>query len=113
MTWVRLIYNQEMKEFLLEKLVEDGASKQAKREVTKPCPQQEYMADTVKLSVTLKFHASKYRYVGPIEVQRESLSDFCEELVEQRHQVGLKNNGRTKGVRNRDWKRKLYPNGSS
>ena len=101
-----------MKEFLLEKLVEDGASEQAKREVTKPC-QLEYMADTVKLSVTPKFHASKYRCMRPIEVQRESLSDFCEELVEQRHQVGLKNNGRTKGVRNRDWKRKLYPNGSS
>ena len=48
-----------------------------------------------------------------IEVPRESLADFCEELVEERHQVGLKNNRRTKGVRNRDWKRKLYPNGSS
>ena len=46
--------------------------------------------------------------VRPIEVHRESLGDFCEELVEQRHQVGLKNNLRTKGVRNRDWKRKLY-----
>ena len=36
MAWSRLIYNQ-MKAFLLEKVVEDGASKQAKREVTKRC----------------------------------------------------------------------------
>jgi hypothetical protein len=36
MAWTRLICNQ-MKEFLLEKLVEDGASERAKREVTKRC----------------------------------------------------------------------------
>ena len=48
-----------MKEFLvLEKLVEDGASEQAKREVMKPC--QHYGGHAVKLSVTPKFHTSKY-----------------------------------------------------
>jgi hypothetical protein len=36
MAWARLVCNQ-MKEFLLEKLVEDGASQQAKRQVTKRC----------------------------------------------------------------------------
>ena len=44
---------------------------------------------TLKLSVTPKFHASKYHACD------RGLADFCEDSVEQRHQVGLKNNWRT------------------
>jgi hypothetical protein len=32
----------------------------------------------------------------------QGLADFCEDWVEQLHQLGLKNNRRTKGVRNRE-----------
>jgi hypothetical protein len=34
--------------------------------------------------------------------------DFCEDWVEQLHQLGLKNNRRTKTIRDRDRKYKLY-----
>ncbi len=36
------------------------------------------------------------------------MADFCEDWVEQLHQLGLKNNRRTKGVRNRDRKYGLH-----
>jgi hypothetical protein len=38
----------------------------------------------------------------------QGLADFCEDWVEQLHQLGLKNNRRMKGVRNRDRKCGLH-----
>jgi hypothetical protein len=38
----------------------------------------------------------------------QGLADFCEDWVEQLHQLGLKNNRRTKTIRNRDRKYKIY-----
>jgi hypothetical protein len=38
----------------------------------------------------------------------KGLADFCEDWVEQLHQLGLKNHRRTKSIRNRDSKYKLY-----
>jgi hypothetical protein len=38
----------------------------------------------------------------------QGLADFCEDWVEQLHQLGLKNNRRTKGVRRRERKYALY-----
>ena len=57
--------------------------------------------------MTPKSHASEYHASDQLEFL-EGLADFCEDWVEQLHQLGLKNNRRTKGVRNRDRKYTLY-----
>jgi hypothetical protein len=36
------------------------------------------------------------------------LADFCEDWVERLHQLGLKNNRRTRTIRNKDPKNQLY-----
>jgi hypothetical protein len=61
----------------------------------------------LKLSVTPKCHGSEYHACDQLEFL-QGLADFCEDWVEQLHQLGLKNNRRTKGVRNRDRKYALY-----
>ncbi len=61
----------------------------------------------MKLSVTPKCHASKDHACDQLELLK-GLADFCEDWVEQLHQLGLKNNRRTKTIRNRDRKYKLY-----
>ncbi len=38
----------------------------------------------------------------------KGVADFCEDWVEQLHELGLKNNLRTKMIRNIDRKYKLY-----
>jgi hypothetical protein len=38
----------------------------------------------------------------------KGLADFCEDWVEQVHQLGLKNSRRTKTIRNQDMKYKFY-----
>jgi hypothetical protein len=148
MAWARLVYNQ-MKEFLLEKLEEDGASDRAKREVSKRCdiiakcllwfdgflsilwtehkdltPEltakaREHATKALavwrmlQLSVTPKSHGSEHHACDQLELL-QGLADFCEDWVEQLHQLGLKNNRRTKGVRDRDQKHTdCAPNGSS
>jgi hypothetical protein len=144
MAWARLIHNQ-MKAFLLEKMVEDGASERANKEVTKQCdivakclllfdgflsvlgtdhkdlaPKLIAKARecatkalavwrTLKLSVTPKCHGSEHHAADQLEFL-QGLVDFlcCEDWVEQLHQLGSKNNRRTKGVRNRDRKCGLH-----
>jgi hypothetical protein len=59
------------------------------------------------LSVTPKCHASEDHAYDQLELLK-GLADFCEDWVEQLHQLGLKNNRRTKTIRNRDRKYKLY-----
>jgi hypothetical protein len=61
----------------------------------------------MKLSVMPKCHASKDHACDQLELLK-GLADFCEDWVEQLHQLGLKNNRRTKTIRNRDRKYKLY-----
>jgi hypothetical protein len=61
----------------------------------------------MKLSVTPKCHASEDHACDQLELLK-GLADFCEDWVEQLHQLGLKNNRRTKTIRNRDRKYKLY-----
>jgi hypothetical protein len=74
---------------------------------------REYAAKAVavwrimELSVTLKCHASDDHACDQLELLK-GLVDFCEDWVEQLHQLGLKNNRRTKTIRNRDRKYKLY-----
>jgi hypothetical protein len=135
MVWARLVCNQ-MKAFPLEKMVEDGASERAKKEVTKQCDiiakcwllfdgflsvsradhedlTPELIAKarehatkalaawrTLKLSVTPKCHGSECHAADQLEFL-QGLADFCEDWVEQLHQLGSKNNRRTKGVRNK------------
>jgi hypothetical protein len=136
MAWARLICNQ-MKAFLLEKMVKDRASERAKKEVTKRCDTvtkclllfDHFLSilridhkdltpaliakarecatkalvvwRTLKLSVTPKCHGLEHHAADQLEFL-QSLADFCEDWwVEQLHQLGLKNNRRTKGVRNR------------
>ena len=112
---MRLSYNQERKEFLLEKLVEDGgsirASPKKSDEAVSVCWQ------TLKFSVTPKFHASKYHGCDRLKYL-EGLADFCEDSVEQHHQVGLKNNrrrtkGGSAGIQGLDGSANCTPNGSS
>jgi hypothetical protein len=38
----------------------------------------------------------------------KGIANFCKDWVEQLHQLGLKNNRRTKAIRNKDRKYKLY-----
>jgi hypothetical protein len=61
----------------------------------------------LRLSVTPKCHGSEDHACDQLELLR-GLADFCEDWVEQLHQLGLKNNRRTKTIRNRDRKYKLY-----
>jgi hypothetical protein len=74
---------------------------------------REYAAKAVavgrimELSVTLKCHASEDHTCDQLELLK-GLADFCEDWVEQLHQLGLKNSRRTKTIRNRDRKYKLY-----
>ena len=142
MACARLIFDQ-VKQFLLEQLEEDGGSDRVKREVTKRCdivakalllfdgllsllrtdhkdvtPQliakaREYARKALavwrilELSVTPKCHGSEDHACDQLELLK-GLADFCEDWVEQLHQLGLKNNRRTKTIRNRDRKYKLY-----
>jgi hypothetical protein len=142
MAWTRLICNQ-MKTFPLEKMMEDGASERAEKEVTKRCDivakclllfdgflsilrtdhkdlTPELIAKarehatkalavwrTLKLSVTPKCHGSEHHAADQLEFL-QGPADFCEDWVEQLHQLGSKNNRRTKGVRNRDRKCGLH-----
>jgi hypothetical protein len=57
--------------------------------------------------VTPKCHGSEDHTCDQLELLK-GLADFCEDWVEQLHQLGLKNNWRTKTIRNRDSKYKLY-----
>jgi hypothetical protein len=74
---------------------------------------REYAAKAVavwwimELSVTPKCHASEDHACNQLELLK-GLADFCEDWVEQLHQLGLKNNRRMKTIRNRDRKYKLY-----
>jgi hypothetical protein len=61
----------------------------------------------LQLSVTPKCHASEDHACDQPELLK-GLADFCEDWVKQLHQLGLKNNRRTKTIRNRDRKFKLY-----
>ena len=61
----------------------------------------------LQLSVTPKCHGSEDHACDQLELLK-GLADFCEDWVEQLHQLGLKNNRRTKTIRNRDQKYKLY-----
>jgi hypothetical protein len=142
MAWARFVHNQ-MKAFPLEKMVEDGASERAKKEVTKRCDivakclllfdgflsvlrtehedlNPELIAKArehatkalalwrmLKLSVTPKCHGSEHHAADQLEFP-QGLADFCEDWVQQLHQLGSKNNQRTKGVRNRDRKCGLH-----
>jgi hypothetical protein len=58
-------------------------------------------------SVTPKCHGSEAHACDQLELLK-SLADFCEDWVEQLHQLGLKNSRRTKTIRSRDRKYKLY-----
>jgi hypothetical protein len=142
MSWARLIFDQ-IKEFLLEKLEEDGGSQRTKREVTKRCdivakalllfdgflsilrtPHQdltpahiakarEYSRKALtvwrilQLSVTPKAHGGEDHACDQLEFLK-GLADYCEDWVEQLHQLGLKNNRRTKTIRDRNRKYQLY-----
>jgi hypothetical protein len=74
---------------------------------------EEYAAKAVavwqimELSVTPKCHASEDHACDQLEFLK-GLADFCEDWVEQLHQLGLKNNRRMKTIRNQDRKYKLY-----
>jgi hypothetical protein len=57
--------------------------------------------------VTPKCHASEDHACDQLELLK-GLADFWEDGVEQLHHLGLKNNRRTKTIRNRDRKYKLY-----
>jgi hypothetical protein len=61
----------------------------------------------MELSVTPKCHASKDHACDQLGLLK-GLADFCVVWVEQLHQLGLKNNRRTKSIRNQDRKYKLY-----
>jgi hypothetical protein len=61
----------------------------------------------LELSVTPKAHAGEAHACDQLEFLK-GLADFCEDWVEQLHQLGLKNNRRTKTIRNRDRKYRLY-----
>jgi hypothetical protein len=142
MAWARLIFEQ-LKEYLVEQLEEDGGSERAKTEVRKRCdivakalllfdgflsilrtdhkdltPQHITKARRyarkalevwriLELSVTPKCHGSEDHACDQLEFLK-GLADFCEDWVEQLHQLGLKNNRRTRTIRNRDRKYKLY-----
>jgi hypothetical protein len=54
-----------------------------------------------------KCHASEDHACNQLEFP-QGLADFCEDWVEQLHQLGYKNSRRTKTIRNRDRKCKLY-----
>ena len=59
--------------------------------------------------MTPKCHGSEDHTCDQVELLLKGLAaDFCEDWVEQLHQLGLKNNRRTKTIRNRDQKYKLY-----
>jgi hypothetical protein len=142
MSSARLILDQ-IKEFLLERLEENGGSARAKREVKKRCdivakalllfdgllsllrtPHKDltpwkilqarrYATKALEvwrilnLSVTPKCHGSEDHACDQLEFLW-GLADFCEDWVEQLHQLGLKNNRRTKTIRDRERKYKLY-----
>jgi hypothetical protein len=63
----------------------------------------------LQLSVTPKCHGSEDHACDQLEVLK-GLAYLCEDWVEQLHQLGLKNNRRTKTkmIQNRDQKYKLY-----
>jgi hypothetical protein len=61
----------------------------------------------LRLSVTPKCHGGEDHACNQLEVLK-GIADFCEDWVEQLHQLGLKNNRRTKTIRNKDRKYKLY-----
>jgi hypothetical protein len=57
--------------------------------------------------VPSKCHTSEDHACDQLGVLK-GLADFCEDWVEHLHQLGLKNNRRTKTIRNRDSKYILY-----
>jgi hypothetical protein len=56
----------------------------------------------LKLSVTPKCHGSERHTCNQLDFLQGLPADFCEDWVKQLHQLGLKNDRRTKGARNRD-----------
>jgi hypothetical protein len=62
----------------------------------------------MKLLVMLKCHASEDHASDKLELLNKGLADFCEDWVEQLHQLGLKNNRRTKTIRSGARKYKLH-----
>jgi hypothetical protein len=60
----------------------------------------------MKVLVTPKCGASEDHACDQLELLK-GLADFCKDWVEQLHQLGLKNNRRTKTIRNGDRKYKL------
>jgi hypothetical protein len=61
----------------------------------------------LQLSLTPKCHGSEDHACDQLELLK-GLADFCEDCMEQLHQLSLKNNWRTKTIRNIDRKYKLY-----
>jgi hypothetical protein len=61
----------------------------------------------LKLSVTPKSHGSEHHACNQLEFLQD-MADSCEDRAEQLHQLGLKNDRRTKGVRDRDEKHGLH-----
>jgi hypothetical protein len=61
----------------------------------------------MELLVTPKCHAGEDRACDQLELLK-GLADFCEDWVEQLHQLGSKDNRRRKTIRNGDRKYKLY-----
>jgi hypothetical protein len=142
MSSAKLVLEQIM-EFLLNGLEENGGSAGAKREVKKRCdivakalllfdgllsllrtPHKDSSLRkilkarrhakkavevwrTLEFSVTPKCHGSECHACDQLELLW-GLADFCEDWVEQLHQLGLKNNRRTKTMRDRDRKCKLH-----
>jgi hypothetical protein len=61
----------------------------------------------LRLSVTPKCHRGEDHACNQLELLK-GIADFCEDWVEQLHQLGLKNNRRKKTIRNKERKYKLY-----
>jgi hypothetical protein len=143
MSSAKLILEQIM-EFLLNRLEENGGSTGAKREVKKRCdivakalllfdgllsllrtPHKDLTLRKIlkarryapkkavevwrmlELSATPKCHGLEHHAYDQLELLW-GLADFCEDWVEQLHHLGLKNNWRTKTMRDRDRKHKLH-----
>jgi hypothetical protein len=66
----------------------------------------------MKLSATPKCHASEDHSCDQLELLKDQ-ANFCEDWVEQLRQLGLKNNRRTKTVRNQDRRTNYRHIGSS
>jgi hypothetical protein len=63
----------------------------------------------MELSMMPKCQACEDHAYDQLELLKEGLlADFCEDWVEQLYQLGLKNDRRTKTIRNRGKKDKVY-----